>query len=160
MLIDTGATCHIVNDSSLLHHIVPIDPVIINGVGGNITARAIGYLGLYGPAFYAKDFKHNILSVSCLCDSSCQPQFTQDPDIPFLECLRVSHPDFHDLHFKGLEDFTSATFPRFGTIQTTIWTCRFPHRACQPIQPSASTTPMFSSSSPSKKSIVPMASED
>ena len=61
MLIDTGAACHIVNESSLLHHIIPIDPVIINGVGGNITARAMGYLGLYGPAFYAKSFKQRLL---------------------------------------------------------------------------------------------------
>ena len=62
MLMDTGATCHIVNDSPLLHHITTVDPVTISGVGSNIYTRVMGYLGVYGPAFYAKDFKHNISS--------------------------------------------------------------------------------------------------
>ena len=111
MLMDTGATCHIVNDSSLLHHITTVDPITISGDGGNITTRVMGYLGLYGPAFYAKDFKHNILSASCLCDASGFPQFIRDPEVLTLECIRVSHPDFHVLDFKRVGGLYLCDFP-------------------------------------------------
>ena len=71
----------------------------------------MGYLGLYGPAFYAKDFKHNILSVSVLCDSACIPQFTQDPDKPIEECLRVDRSDFRSLFFQRAGGFYLCDFP-------------------------------------------------
>ena len=88
-----------------------IEPTTINGVGGSITTSVMGYLGLYGPAFYAKDFKHNILSVSRLCDASCIPQFIRDPDMPMQECLRISHPDFHDRYFQLAGGLYLCDFP-------------------------------------------------
>lgn len=44
-LIDTGANTHIASDHSLLHNIVPIPPVVINGIAGttgHVTAKFKG----------------------------------------------------------------------------------------------------------------------
>lgn len=44
-LIDTGANTHVASDPTLLHHIIPIPPVTINGIAGttgHVTAKFKG----------------------------------------------------------------------------------------------------------------------
>ena len=58
--------------------------ITIGSVGGSINTGVMGHLGLCGPAFFAMDFKDNILSVPCY------PHSTLDPDHSVQERMRGS----------------------------------------------------------------------
>ena len=66
-------------------------------------------------AFYAKDFKHNIVSVFC-----CSPQSTQNPESRGQKCKRFCQPE---LTSKELVAYTYAIFPRSCKLPFTVWNC-------------------------------------
>ncbi len=112
LMLDSGATCHIVNDFSLLHHAVRVQPVNISGVGGTtLRTEYQGLLGIYGPAFFVPTSKHNILSLSTLYDNGATVTFSRSPLTSGVQGV-VTHPSYDTLVFERSGSLFFAEFPQ------------------------------------------------
>lgn len=67
---DSGSSCHIVNDLSLLTDVHVLNkPVILHGVAGNLTCTKSGIIPVLGAAFYHAKAPANLISVPLLEDN-------------------------------------------------------------------------------------------
>uniref|UniRef100_A0A0D2ZZ99 Retrovirus-related Pol polyprotein from transposon TNT 1-94-like beta-barrel domain-containing protein n=1 Tax=Brassica oleracea var. oleracea TaxID=109376 RepID=A0A0D2ZZ99_BRAOL len=79
LVVDSGASHHMISDTSLIKDIVPMNGNVMIANGDKIPIRGIGSLKLFNKetkAFYMPEFTSNFLSVKkCATDLQCNVIF-------------------------------------------------------------------------------------
>ncbi|WZY72206.1 hypothetical protein YC2023_004446 [Brassica napus] len=88
LVIDSGASHHMISDTSLIKNIVPMNGNVLIANGDKIPIRGIGSLKLFDKetkAFYMPEFTSNLLSVKkCATDLQCNVIFSPN-DVKFQD---------------------------------------------------------------------------
>ncbi|CAN6906335.1 unnamed protein product, partial [Brassica oleracea] len=88
LVVDSGASHHMISDTSLIKDIVPMNGNVMIDNGDKIPIRGIGSLKLFGKetkAFYMPEFTSNLLSVKkCATDLQCNVIFSPN-DVKFQD---------------------------------------------------------------------------
>ncbi|KAL0641523.1 hypothetical protein Bca4012_102753 [Brassica carinata] len=88
LVVDSGASHHMISDTSLIRDIEPTNGHVMIANGDKIPIRGIGKLKLFdkdSKAFYMPDFTSNLLSVKkCTTDLNCNVIFSPN-DVKFQD---------------------------------------------------------------------------
>ncbi|WZZ44914.1 hypothetical protein YC2023_041173 [Brassica napus] len=88
LVVDSGASHHMISDTSLIKNIVPMNGNVMIANGDKIPIRGIGSLKLFDKetkAFYMPEFTSNLLSVKkCATDLKCNVIFSPN-DVKFQD---------------------------------------------------------------------------
>ncbi|KAL0641684.1 hypothetical protein Bca4012_102622 [Brassica carinata] len=88
LVVDSGASHHMISDTSLIKNIVPMNGNVMIANGDKIPIRGIGSLKLFDKetkAFYMPEFTSNLLSVKkCATDLQCNVIFSPN-DVKFQD---------------------------------------------------------------------------
>ncbi|WZZ35049.1 hypothetical protein YC2023_018450 [Brassica napus] len=138
LVVDSGASHHMISDTSLIRDIEPTNGHVMIANGDKIPIRGIGKLKLFdkdSKAFYMPDFTSNLLSVKkCTTDLNCNVIFSpndvkfQDIESSQLIGKRVTKGDLYLLEeLAPVSDyfcsFTSASMMN----KNALWHARLGH---------------------------------
>ncbi|WZZ60338.1 hypothetical protein YC2023_060445 [Brassica napus] len=88
LVIDSGASHHMISDTNLIKNIVPMNGNVMIANGDKIPIRGVGSLKLFDKetkAFYMPEFTSNLLSVrKCATDLQCNVIFSPN-DVKFQD---------------------------------------------------------------------------
>ncbi|WZZ27561.1 hypothetical protein YC2023_010962 [Brassica napus] len=137
LVVDSGASHHMISDTSLIKDIEPANGHVMIANGDKIPIRGIGNLKLFNKhtrAFYMPEFTSNLLSVKkCTTDLHCNVIFSpndvkfQDIESSQLIGKGVTKGDLYMLEELAPVSESSCLFTTSSLNKNALWHARLGH---------------------------------